>query len=95
MPEHPNPAARYLIYLHGSIIQTQGRRPTHPDYGVYEYDEILDALAARGFQVISEARPAGTKVPAYAEKVAARCAPWSRRACRPTTSPSPATPKAP
>ena len=72
VPETPDPAAHYLIYLHGSIIETQGRRPTHPDYGVYEYDEILDALAARGFQVISEARPAGTKVPAYAEKVAAQ-----------------------
>ena len=70
VPEHPAPTARYLIYLHGAIIETQGRRPTHPEYGVYEYDQILDALAARGFQVISEARPAGTKVPAYAEKVA-------------------------
>jgi len=70
VPETPDPAAHYLIYLHGAIIETQGRRPTHPEYGVYEYDQILDSLAARGFQVISEARPAGTKVPAYAEKVA-------------------------
>lgn len=70
VPEHPASDAHYLVYLHGAIIETQGRRPTHPEYGVYEYDQILDALAARGFQVISEARPAGTKVPAYAEKVA-------------------------
>jgi len=69
VPDHPAPTAHYLIYLHGAIIETQGRRPTHPDYGVYEYDQILEALADRGFQVISEARPAGTKVPAYAEKV--------------------------
>ncbi len=70
VPDHPDPDATYLFYLHGAIIESQGRRPTHPEYGVYEYDQILDALAARGFQVISEARPAGTQVPAYAEKVA-------------------------
>lgn len=72
VPEHPDPAAHYVFYLHGAIIETQGRRPTHPEYGVYEYDQILDTLADRGFQVISEARPAGTEVPAYAMKVAAQ-----------------------
>lgn len=72
VPDSVDPRARYLIYLHGAIIETQGRRPTHPELGVYEYDQILGALAARGFQVISEARPAGTEVPAYAAKVAAQ-----------------------
>jgi len=72
VPDTVDPEARYLVYLHGAIIETQGRRPTHPELGVYEYDRILEALAARGFQVISEARPAGTEVPAYAAKVAAQ-----------------------
>lgn len=72
VPDTVDPAARYLFYLHGSIIETGGRRPTHPELGVYEYDRILEALAGQGFQVISEARPAGTEVPAYAAKVAAQ-----------------------
>ena len=52
------------------IIETGGRRPTSPEFGVYEYDAILEELARRGFQVISEARPAGTQVAKYAGHVA-------------------------
>ncbi len=61
---------RYLIYLHGQIIESGGRRPTSPQFGVYEYDAILQDFAQRGFQVISEARSAGTQVAAYASQVA-------------------------
>lgn len=63
------PAARYLFYLHGRIIEDQGVRPTHPEFGVYEYEAILRAFADRGFVVISEARPAGTDGSEYARKV--------------------------
>ena len=69
VPAEIDPGARYLIYLHGAIIETQGVRPTHPRYGVYEYEEILTTLAERGFVVISEARPAGTDGTSYAAKV--------------------------
>jgi len=61
--------ARYVFYLHGRIIEEQGRRPVHADFGVYEYDEVLRALATEGAEVISEPRPAGTRVGAYAELV--------------------------
>jgi hypothetical protein len=61
--------ARYLIYLHGAIIENEGVRPTHPEYGVYEYVEILEVFAERGFVVISEARPSGTDGMLYASKV--------------------------
>ncbi len=61
--------ARYLFYLHGAIIETQGVRPTHPRFGVYEYQEILEIFAGRGFVVISEARPAGTDGKVYAATV--------------------------
>ena len=37
---------------------------------MYEYDAILEELARRGFEVISEARPAGTQVAKYAGHVA-------------------------
>jgi predicted esterase len=70
VPDTVDPSADYLIYLHGRIIEVQGRRPTHPAFGVYEYDKILNDFARRGFQVISEARPADTRIPEYAEKAA-------------------------
>ena len=56
VPARPDPAARYLIYLHGRILEQQGRKAVSPDFGPYQYDAILDALAARGFAVIAELR---------------------------------------
>lgn len=34
----------HAFYLHGRIIEEQGRRPTHPEFGTYAYDEILRQL---------------------------------------------------
>jgi len=69
VPADIDPGARYLVYLHGAIIETEGVRPTHPRFGVYEYEEILTTFAERGFVVISEARPAGTDGKVYAATV--------------------------
>jgi hypothetical protein len=69
VPASPDPAARYLIYLHGRIVELQGRKAVSPEFGRYEYDGILAAFAARGFRVIAEVRPADTGN-AFAEKVA-------------------------
>jgi hypothetical protein len=69
VPDKIDPHAYYLFYLHGRIIEEQGPRPTSPQHGVYEYQEILDAFASRGFTVISEARPKGTDAQQYAAKV--------------------------
>ena len=70
LPVQIDPNSRYLFYLHGAIIERAGVRPTHPEFGVYEYREILEVFAGRGFVVISEARPGGTDGTAYAAKVA-------------------------
>jgi predicted esterase len=70
VPAEIDPSARYLIYLHGAIIETAGVRPTHPRFGIYEYEKILSTFADRGFVVISEARPAGTDGMLYAATVA-------------------------
>jgi len=70
VPSQIDPGARYLFYLHGAIIERAGVRPKHPQFGIYEYQEILEVFAGRGFVVISEARPAGTDGKAYAAKVA-------------------------
>jgi dienelactone hydrolase len=70
VPKAPDRGARYLIFLHGRIVEEQGRRPTSPTLGVYEYDRILEALAGRGEVVISEQRPAQTDVDRFAAHVA-------------------------
>lgn len=69
VPATVDTKASYLFYLHGRIIENQGVRPTDPRYGVYEYEEILKTLAAKGFAVISEARAKDTDVNQYATKV--------------------------
>ena len=68
-PKKVDTSARYLFYLHGRIVE-QGRRPVSPQYGPYEYDQILETFKAKGFVVISEQRRAGTDVEQYAGKVA-------------------------
>ncbi len=66
------PPARYIIYLHGRIIEDQGRRPTSPDFGTYEYDAILDALRRAGFVVLSDQRPPKANAVSFATRVAAQ-----------------------
>lgn len=59
-PLEVNTEEHYAIYLHGKIIEDQGiEQPTSPDFGVYEYEAILTALATEGLQVISEVRSKG------------------------------------
>jgi hypothetical protein len=70
MPQEIRPDARYVFYLHGRIIEEEGPRPTHPVFGVYEYQAILDTLASEGAEVISEIRPSGASVWEYGERVA-------------------------
>ena len=69
VPAKLDPAARYLIYLHGRIIEERGIRPTDPRYGTYEYVAIVRALERRGFTVVTESRPSGTDPERYARTV--------------------------
>jgi acetyl esterase/lipase len=70
VPTQIDKGARYLIYLHGRIIEEQGTRAVSPVHGAYEYEQILAALAAGGYTVISDVRPRGTDADEYAAKVA-------------------------
>jgi hypothetical protein len=70
VPAQPRPDARYLIYLHGRIIEEKGARPTDERFGTYEYQQILDTLAASGANVIAELRPQGTDFRAFGSHVA-------------------------
>lgn len=68
LPDEIDPQGRYLFFLHGQIVEDGGRRPVSERYGVYEYDEILQALRERGFIVISEVRVKHADSLSYARK---------------------------
>jgi hypothetical protein len=69
VPLNIAPNADYLFFLHAKIVEDQGRRPTSPKYGVYEYEEILKTFKNKGFVVISEARPKDTAPEPYVAKL--------------------------
>ena len=64
--------ARYLIYISGFIVEVGDTRPTSPNFGVYEYDQILETFRRGGFVVISEARKQSPEIEPHAHTVAAR-----------------------
>ena len=68
-PDSIDPAGQYMFYLHGKIIEDQGIPAISPDYGEYEYREILESLSGYGFVVISEPRPVNTDSLEYAKRV--------------------------
>lgn len=70
LPEKVDPQARYVFYLHGHIVEDKGPNATHPQHGAYRYYDLIAAFESHGFIVISEVRPRGTDVQAYAQKVA-------------------------
>jgi dienelactone hydrolase len=69
LPEPIDPGAHYLFYFHGRIIELQGPEAISPDFGRYEYRQILEALAGRGFTVISALRKGGDEDAAVARVV--------------------------
>lgn len=70
VPAQVRPGSRYVIYLHGRVVEEKGRRPTDERFGIHEYQQILDTLAASGAEVISEQRPGGTDFRAFGARVA-------------------------
>ncbi len=69
VPDAPVKDKDYLFYLHGLIVEEAGIRPKSDEHGYYEYQLILEELARHGLIVVSEARPQGTQVKPYAEKI--------------------------
>jgi len=67
----PEPAPRYVYYLHGKIVEDQGARGISPRFGAYDYPGIVAALRGSGLNVISEIRPRETDPSAYANRVVA------------------------
>lgn len=70
-PAQPRADARYLIYLHARIVEEQrSPRPKDERFGAYEYQQILDTLAASGAVVIAEQRAPGTDFRQFGAHVA-------------------------
>ena len=62
--------ARYVIYLHGRIVQEQqSGRPRSDRFGYYELAKILDAFRGRGFIVTGDIRPKSASVSESADRV--------------------------
>jgi len=67
-----NPAGgHYIYYLHGKIVEDQGRNAVSERFGPYEYDRIVSALGQTGAEVVSEVRKKNTDSRSYAIRVAA------------------------
>ena len=64
--------SNYLFYLHGGVVTELGNNAVNqsaPEWGPYEYLNILDSLRKRGFTVISEMRKKGIDDEFYANKI--------------------------
>ncbi|MFK7834985.1 MAG: hypothetical protein AB8B60_02085 [Sulfitobacter sp.] len=69
-PQVADAAQRYIIYVHGRIIESEGTAAVSPRFGPYAYREIIEALAAGQGDVIAPVREGDTDVFAYAETLA-------------------------
>jgi hypothetical protein len=61
-----------LFYLHGGVVTVGGNNAvtqSMPQWGPYEYLNILDSLRMRGFNVISENRKEGIDDSLYVNKI--------------------------
>ena len=73
LPGKLSPSEKYLFYLHGGVVTVLGNNAINqsvPEWGPYEYLNILDSLRTRGFNVISENRKEGVDDSVYVNKIA-------------------------
>lgn len=60
---------KYIYYLHGRIIEIQGKDAVSTAYGRYEFDSIVMALSAKEHIVIAEVRNENVDYLDHANKV--------------------------
>lgn len=60
---------KYIYYLHGRIIEIQGKNAISEEYGKYEFDSIVTALSDSDRIVIAEVRTENVDYIYYAKKV--------------------------
>jgi hypothetical protein len=72
LPQKINKTGKYLFYLHGAVVTRYGNNAVNdaaPEWGPYEYYNILDSLQKQGFYVISEIRKIETPDSVYVQKI--------------------------
>jgi len=72
VPKEISKSGDYLFYLHGGVVTVLGNNAINqsvPEWGPYEYRNILDSLRNRGFNVISENRKEGIDDSVYTNKI--------------------------
>lgn len=73
VPSKINSSDRFIFYLHGGVVTVKGDNAINdgaPEWGRYEYSNILDSLRKRGFNIISEIRKNGVDDSVYTNKIA-------------------------
>src|ERR1700721_4557135 len=57
-PDSIHPGERYVIYSHGFIAEGDDPKPVSPQYGLYDFPAIKEAIFANGdFNLIAYQRP--------------------------------------
>ncbi|MEX2234767.1 MAG: hypothetical protein WD824_21575 [Cyclobacteriaceae bacterium] len=72
LPKKISRSEKYVFYLHGGVVTVLGNNAINqsmPEWGPYEYLNILDSLRSRGFNVISENRKQGIDDTTYSNKI--------------------------
>lgn len=59
LPDQISPDARYIVYVHGRIIENEGPEAVSERFGPYEFAAITERLSSRGHVVIAELRAPG------------------------------------
>lgn len=86
VPREIKKSEKYLFYLHGGVVTVLGNNAINqsvPEWGPYEYLNILDSLRKRGFNIISESRKEGIDDSVYANKLARQIDSLLRAGVRP------------
>lgn len=57
-PKEIHPDERYVIYSHGRIVEGSDEKPVSPEYGLYDFPAVKQALfEGAGFNLIAPHRP--------------------------------------
>ena len=69
IPLEADDGNKYVLYLHGAIIERGDMQPIHPRFGLYDYPAIIKQLAVGNIELITEQREPNTDSVLYAKKV--------------------------
>jgi len=60
---------RYIFFLHNRFLETHGIDELHPNYGRFEYKEMIQKFEKEDFVVISEQRRGNVNARVYANQI--------------------------